>query len=118
MNGEWWESCSCKYFLTCWRTNIDSHKVAIAQRVHVFQHVTFIKHSVLQTQLTEEAAIAIVSDSQVVPVKQMQKEIKHRCSLESSLSFVMMNRIGVCACAHVVTTTLNSTSLLRMSCLR
>lgn len=42
--------------------------MAVAQSVHILQHVTFIKHSILQTQLTEKAAVAIVSYGQVIPV--------------------------------------------------
>lgn len=44
--------------------------MAVAQRVHVLQHVTFIKHGILQTQLTEQAAIVIVAYGHVIPVKQ------------------------------------------------
>lgn len=48
-------------------TNINSHEVAIAQTVHVLQHVALVEHGILQTQLAKKAAIAVVSDGQVIP---------------------------------------------------
>lgn len=48
--------------------------MAVAQSVHVLQHVTFIEHSILQLHLAEKAAVAIVSYGQVIPVQQ----IKHK----------------------------------------
>ena len=50
-------------------TNVDGHEVAVTQGVHVLQHVTLIKDGVLQTQLPEKAAVAVVSYRQVIPVK-------------------------------------------------
>lgn len=57
-------------------TNINCHEVTVTQGVHVFQHVTFVKHSILQTQFAEKAAIVVVSYCQVVPVNQS----KHKSS--------------------------------------
>lgn len=54
-------------------TNVDGHEVAVAQRVHVLQHVTFIEHGILQTQLTEKAAVAIVSYCHVIPAKRQNQ---------------------------------------------
>lgn len=51
-------------------TNINRHKVTVAQSVHVLQHVAFIKHSILQRQLAEKATVVFVSNSQVIPVNQ------------------------------------------------
>lgn len=41
--------------------------MAIAQTVHVLQHVALVEHGVLQAQLAKKAAIAVVSDGQVIP---------------------------------------------------
>lgn len=54
--------------------------MTVAQSVHVLQHVTFIKHSVLQTQLTEKAAVTVVSNGQVIPGKQGRFSL---CGLEN-----------------------------------
>lgn len=51
------------------KTNINRHKMAVAQRVHVLQHVTFIKYSIFQMQLPKKTAVVIISYGQVVPAK-------------------------------------------------
>lgn len=53
----------------CQQTNVNSHEVTVAQRVHVLQHVAFVEQGVLQTQLAKQAAVAVISDGQVVPVE-------------------------------------------------
>lgn len=55
---------------------INSHKMPIAQRVHVLQHVAFIKNGIYQPQLTKQAAVAVVSYCQVITVKKQTNEIK------------------------------------------
>lgn len=64
--------CGCKKRQL---TNINRHKVAVSKRVHVLQHVTFIKQCILQTQFTEHTAVVIVSDGHVISVKQIKQAI-------------------------------------------
>lgn len=47
-------------------TDIDGHEVAVAQRVHVFQHVALIKHCILQPQLAEQTAVMVVPYCEIV----------------------------------------------------
>lgn len=47
--------------------------MAIAQAVHILQHVALIKHGILQAQLAKQAAIAVVSDGQVITEAQLKK---------------------------------------------
>lgn len=55
------------------RTDVDGHEVAVAQRVHVLQHVALVEHGVLQPELAEKAAVALVSDRHVVPAARHRK---------------------------------------------
>jgi len=57
-----------------WRTDVDGHEVAVAERVHVLQHVTLVENGVLQAQLAEEAAVVVVSYRQVVPERERENE--------------------------------------------
>lgn len=57
------------------QTNVNGHEVAVAQRVHVLQHVAFVKHGVLQTQLAKQAAVAVISDGQVIPVESNRSKV-------------------------------------------
>lgn len=66
------EGGGIKYITKCQWAHVNSHKVAVAQWVHVLQHVTFIKHSILQTQLAEKAAVVIISNGQIIPIKQVE----------------------------------------------
>lgn len=47
--------------------------MAIAQRAHVLQHVSFIKHGVFQLELTEQAAIVGVPNGQVISESEKNK---------------------------------------------
>lgn len=90
-----------KYITKCHRTNVNSHEVTVTQRVHVLQHVTFIKHSILQTQLAEKAAVVIVSYGQVIPIKQVkrkQRRIKQKESftLCSGVTDEFLEELTVC----------------------
>lgn len=57
-------------------TDIDGHKVAVAQRIHVFQHVALIKDCILQPQLAEQTAVMVIPYREIVPNTDDFTEIK------------------------------------------
>lgn len=77
---------SKREWTTCQRTNVNGHEVAVAQRVHVLQHVAFVKQGVLQTQLAKQAAVAVISDGQVIPVRSDKSKINTFTNIHSYCS--------------------------------
>lgn len=109
-------TCSRRESVSCQWTYVNSHEVAVAQRVHVLQHVAFVKQGVLQTQLAKQAAVAVISDRQVVPVESNRSKGIMFTQISSYCGKIKCERCRLCA--YVVTMTLYSMSSFRMSCLR